>query len=46
MVGVDWHIRGERLEMEVTVPANVPYRVAPRGRLAELTLDLKVKIEN
>jgi alpha-L-rhamnosidase len=46
MVGVDWHIRGERLEMEVTVPANVPYRVVPRGRLAELTLDLKVKIEN
>jgi hypothetical protein len=32
--------------MEVTLPREVPYRVVPRGRLAELTLELKVKIEN
>ncbi|MGW8315300.1 MAG: alpha-L-rhamnosidase-related protein, partial [Bacteroidales bacterium] len=45
-VGVEWHIRGDHLVMEVTVPGGVPYRVEPRGRLADLTLDLKVKIEN
>jgi hypothetical protein len=46
MVGVEWHIRGDRLMMEVTLPGEIPYRVIPRGRLAELTLELKVKIEN
>jgi hypothetical protein len=46
MVGVEWHIRGDRLMMEVTLPQGVSYRVAPRGRLADLTLELKVKIEN
>jgi hypothetical protein len=32
--------------MEVTLPAGVPFEVSPRGRLADLTLDLRVKIEN
>jgi len=46
MVGVEWQIKGNRLVMNLTVPQGVPYRVVPRGRLAALTLDLNVKIEN
>lgn len=46
MVGVEWHVRGDRLVMEVTVPEGVPYRVSPRGRLADLRLHLTVKIED
>jgi len=46
MVHVDWRVEDERLVMKVTVPEGVEYIVRPRGRLAELTLDLNVKIQD
>jgi len=46
MVWVEWKIRGERLDMQVQLPSGVDYRVEPRGRLAKLELDLKVKIQD
>jgi len=42
-VGVDWRIEGEKLVLRLLLPEGVRYRVAPRGRLAGLTLDLSVE---
>jgi alpha-L-rhamnosidase len=46
MVHVEWQIKGDRLEMELTLPGGVEYTVRPRGRLATYALDVNVKIEN
>lgn len=46
LVYVDWRIEGQRLVMEVVVPEGVAYKVEPMGRLANLDLELNVKIEN
>ncbi len=45
-VHVDWKIIGDRLLMDVQIPADVEYIVRPRGRLSGFTLDLNVKIQN
>jgi alpha-L-rhamnosidase len=39
-IGVEWRIEGDVLRMSVSAPEGVRYRVAPRGRLATLRLEL------
>jgi len=46
LVSVDWRIEGEGLIMNIVIPEGAEYEVQPRGRLAELDLDLNVKIQN
>ena len=40
LVSVDWRIDGDLLRLTVSVPPGVRYRVAPRGRLARLRLEV------
>jgi len=40
LVSVDWLIDGDLLRLTVGVPPGVRYRVAPRGRLARLRLEV------
>jgi len=39
-VDVSWRVEGDLLRMSVRVPPGVPFRVAPRGRLAQMRLEL------
>jgi alpha-L-rhamnosidase len=39
-IAVDWRIEGDLLRLSVSVPEGLRYRVEPRGRLAELRLEL------
>jgi len=43
-VKIDWHIRGENLIFNLELPADVPYKVEPRGKLAGLNLILNTKL--
>jgi alpha-L-rhamnosidase len=44
-IGVDWRIDGDLLRLSVSVPNGVRYRVEPRGRLANLRLELNGQLE-
>jgi alpha-L-rhamnosidase len=43
LVGVEWHISGDFLLLNLTIPANVPYIIEPRGRLARYKLITAIK---
>jgi hypothetical protein len=43
-IGVDWRVEGDLLRMSVSAPPGVSYRVAPRGRLGKLRLELNGRI--
>jgi len=46
LVHVEWEICGDRLVMNVQIPAGMEYIVRPMGRLSGYTLDLNVKKQN
>jgi alpha-L-rhamnosidase len=44
-IGVDWRVEGDLLRMSVSAAPQVGYRVAPRGRLGKLRLELNGRMQ-
>jgi hypothetical protein len=45
-IDVDWRIEGDLLRLTVSVPDGVGFRVEPRGRLAELRLEVNGQVHS